>query len=83
MYSFKKSSLEFTEKSVVMDYEGEHCELLWDDVNYIIIGKFTVSFIPKEETNRIITTRIEYKDKILKMLKKYKKEQLLVQERRG
>ena len=66
-----------------MDYEGEHCELLWDDVNYIIIGKFTVSFIPKEETNRIITTRIEYKDKILKMLKKYKKEQLLVQERRG
>ena len=54
-------------------------ELLWSDINYILVGKYSIGFMPKKESDRkvAIYCSIDYIDKIIKVLEKYKKQDLL------
>lgn len=44
--------------------------LNFEDLKCIIIGKYTISFMPKNMNNELLTTRIEYKDEIINIINK-------------
>ncbi len=52
--------------------------VLWQDLNYIIFNKTTISFITKKISGIIIILDIKEKNKILKELQKYGQDNLVV-----
>ena len=72
--NFKKTVFEINNDKVSVDKDFE---LAWKDIESIVINRNTVTFFPKEGTN-FICTRIEYKDEIIKELKKLKKDNLII-----
>lgn len=58
---------------------GQKNELLWSDINYILIGKYSIGFMPKKESDKqvAIYCSINYKEKIYNALEKYEKQELL------
>lgn len=74
--NFVPTKIEFSSKYVKIDNEKKSHVLDWDEIKYILIGKYTISFIPNNN-KEFITTRIDYKDKIISILKKYDKEYLI------
>ena len=63
-----------------IDYNDNYVERKqqWDDIKYIIVNKYTLSFIPKDIAGLIINVPKKYKKEINESLKKYNKEYLLV-----
>ena len=61
-------------------YESEelNINLKWENIKYVIVGKYSIVFIPFSLKYLITSISIEYKDKVVEGLKKYKKEDLLV-----
>lgn len=72
MNSHKKSTIEINKNGILAETEDSKFEIEADELKAIIIGKYTITFIPNDSNKNFITTRIEYKDKIVKALKKYK-----------
>lgn len=74
IFSITKDSVSIENKIV-----GQKNELLWSDINYILVGKYSIGFMPKKDSDRkvAIYCSIDYKDKITKALEKYKKLNLL------
>ena len=52
-------------------------KLYWDNIEWIIINKHTISFLPKSFAHFIITININHKDKVYQALKKYQKLNIL------
>lgn len=52
-------------------------KLYWDNIEYIIINKYTISFLPKSFAHFIITINSKYKEKVYEILKKYHKLDIL------
>ena len=50
----------------------------YDDMECVLINKYSICFIPKTNKSALISLGIRYKDEVIRMLKKYKKESLLV-----
>ena len=52
----------------------------WDSIKNILINKNTISFLPGDvlATNIIMFISTKYKDKVLEAIKKYKKEELVI-----
>ena len=53
-------------------------ETTWEDIYLIIITKYCISFLPNDISKQMITLPIDYKEDILKEIKKYKKEDLII-----
>lgn len=53
-------------------------KLYWDAIEYIIINKYSISILPENFASVAIFIEINSKDKLIKALKKYKKEELLI-----
>jgi len=53
-------------------------KLKWNDINNIIINKYSISFIPKSKDNILMSIDKKYLNDVLKAINKYKKEELLV-----
>lgn len=52
-------------------------KLYWDNIEWIIINKHTISFLPKSFAHFIITININHKNKVYQALKKYQKLNIL------
>jgi len=74
--NFVPTKIEISSNYVKIDNAKKNISLNWDEIKYILIGSYTISFIPNNN-KEFITTRIDYKDKITAALKKYDKEHLL------
>ena len=72
--NFKKTTFEIDKDKVSV---SKDFKLKWNDIDSIVINKNTITFFPKEGTD-FICTRIEYKDEIIKELKKLKKDNLII-----
>ena len=90
MISFKKRIDIFMNidgvKSIIIDEEEVSYEdkekrfnVKWDDIESVIIHKYSISFIPKSSSVALISISTDYKKEVLKALKKYKKESLIVE----
>jgi len=62
---FKNNKLNFT-------FEEE-----WDNIEYILITDYCISFLPKEPHGFLIVISKDYKKDCFELIKKYKKEQLI------
>lgn len=69
---------EITNSFIRIESSGKELKLNWDEIKYIIFGKNTISFIPNNISKPFITTNIMYKEEIIKTLKEYKKEELII-----
>lgn len=76
--SHKKSTIEINKSGILAETEDSKFEIEADVLKAIIIGKYTITFIPNDSSKHFITTRIEYKDKIVKALKKYKLDKYII-----
>lgn len=56
--------------------ESKNYRIKWEDIKNIIINKYSICFIPR--TKILISIYIEYKSDVIKTLKKYHKEDLLI-----
>lgn len=71
---------------ITFDEEGVECtsekemsnKLYWDAIEYIIINKYSISILPKNFASVALFIEISSKDELIKALKKYKKEELLI-----
>ena len=53
-------------------------KLYWDAIEYIIINKYSISILPKNFACIALFVEINSKDELITALKKYKKEELLI-----
>ena len=75
-----KSEFEINEKAIILKNNDKSIELNWDLVKYVIINKESISFIPITQTFDSIVMFIstKYKDDVMDAIKKYKKEELVI-----
>lgn len=69
---------EITNSFVKIETSNKKLKLDWDEIKSIIFGKYTISFISNDISKPFITTNIIYKEEVIKTLKKYKKEDLII-----
>ena len=77
----KSSFFEINEDGVkVESYIGTSSLLKWDLVKYIIINKETISFLPDKisVTSVVLFVSTKYKDEVVNAIKKYNKEELII-----
>ena len=75
--SHQKTIFEITKDGVKVENKDKKFNLKFDEIKKILIGNYTITFIPNDITKNFITTRIEFKEDITKALKKYKKDNLI------
>ena len=78
--------LKHSNSKIIIDEEGieSSCKkvmsnkLYWESIEYIIINKYSISILPKNFASVAIFIEINSKDELIASLKKYKKEDLLI-----
>lgn len=75
-----ENTFEITKEHISLENKKQNIELSFDSIKYIIINKETISFIPKEinATSIVMFISTKYKDDVMTALKKYKKEELVI-----
>lgn len=73
-----ESIFELTEKEVKIEKNSQKLMLEWNSIEKVLINHYSIAFIPKDETLIVIGISSEYKDEIIKEIKKLKKDELLV-----
>lgn len=73
------STFEITKDYVRVENDQKQVQLNWDDIQFIIVGKYTINFIPKDKNQQFITTRTAFKDDVFKAIKKFNKEDLIIE----
>lgn len=53
----------------------------WDSVRNILISKYSIVFIPKDNVNVLMTVSMKYVDNVLKVINKLKKNDLVIDNR--
>ena len=72
-YSKKtKSSLEIDHHNISLVKKESTVSITWDSLKNIVINKYSVLFLPKDIASTYIAINTEYKEEILKIVKKYK-----------
>ena len=76
----KQEIIEINDIGILNDDGNMKIQINWDSIQVIVINKYTISIIPKNEVlnNIIISLSTKYKKEFIKGLKKYNKEFLLV-----
>ena len=75
-----ENTFEITKEHISLENKKQNIELSFDSIKYIIINKETISFIPKEinATSIVMFISTKYKEDVMTALKKYKKEELVI-----
>ncbi|MBR4619272.1 MAG: hypothetical protein IKO49_08210 [Bacilli bacterium] len=68
---------EITEDCVRVEKNGVECKLNWNEITSVIINKNTICFIPRE-LKVLVAISKDYKEQVVSILKKFKKDSLLV-----
>ncbi|MBR2827876.1 MAG: hypothetical protein IKE70_01415 [Bacilli bacterium] len=76
--SYSKTTFEITKDHILVENKIKKYSLKWNELDRILLNNDTILWIPKDEKNDFIITRIEYKEEIIKTLKNLKKEHLIV-----
>lgn len=74
-----KAVFEITSDYVSAKNDNTNIKLKLDEIKSVIISKNMILFIPKEISKPFVATRIEYKEEVIKTLKKYKKDNLIIE----
>ena len=56
----------------------QNVNLNWESIQYIFIGNYSIVFVSKKENLISIAVPIDYKEEILSAIKKYKKEDMII-----
>ena len=51
----------------------------WKDIKYILINKYSISFIPRDKNNILLSISTEYKDKVIDAINKYNYSNLVIE----
>lgn len=73
-----EGTVEINQKEIEVMDDEKTIQIKWESIEYIIVNKYSISFIPKKDTGLFCSIGIDYKDEMIKALKKYKKEDLLI-----
>ena len=73
-----KDTITIDNKKIEFKDENNSFKVEWDNIAFILVNKYSICFIPKTRQNAMITLNRENKDKLVSILKKYRKEDLLV-----
>lgn len=71
-------TLEIDKEGVCYTDPTKSYKLKWENIKYILINKYSISFIPENASMVVISTDLEYKDQVFKALKEVNKENLVV-----
>lgn len=71
-------AVEINEDGVFYADGNKDLRLSWDAIHSVVIGKYSISFFPKNETDYIISLESKYKDSVSDCVKQYGKADLLV-----
>ena len=58
--------------------DNKSFKVKFKDIKCVIMNKYSICFIPNSLNNAIISMTIEYKNDIINVLKKYKREELII-----
>lgn len=70
-------TINITEYGIEYSDEDKTLKLAWNDTQSVIISKYSICFLPKVMTGALISVTVNYKDEIIKCLRKYQEESLL------
>ena len=73
-----KETITINGKLIEFKDENNSFKVDWDQIAFILISKYSICFIPKTRQSAMITFGVQNKDKLIKALNKYNKENLLV-----
>ena len=76
------SVLTIDKEKVTLDNKNNHItyECLWENIKYILISNYCISFVPisRDMSRFIITIPIDYKEECFRLLEKYNKMDLVI-----
>ena len=72
----QKATLEINKEGITINAGKQYNHLDYKDIDNIIINKYSICFM--SSTSQSLYTRIEYKDKVIEALTKYKQDKLIV-----
>ena len=67
-----------TDKGLELKQKNQKVHINWTSIEYIVINKYSICAIPKNPTEIMLSLSNDYKDMFLKAIKKYKKEDLII-----
>lgn len=70
--------IEIDETGVEYKDSEKNVKINWKNIDFILLTKYSICFIPKEEMGIFISVSKDYKDKIFEGIKKYRKEKLII-----
>ncbi len=73
-----KMTITINDKKIEYKDENNSFKADWDQIAFILVSKYSICFIPKTRENAMITLNSENKDKLISVLEKYNKKDLLV-----
>lgn len=74
----KTTIIDLDEKRIEFIDEEKNIRINWSDIEFVLINKETICFIPKRVTSTFISIPTYYKKAILKVLNKYKLDSLVI-----
>ena len=73
-----ETTFEITKKEVKVEKSEQRLQLDWDSIQYVIVNKYSITFLPKDETIIMIGISTEYKNQVIEEIKNLNKEELLI-----
>ena len=70
--------IEFNEDGVEYIDDDKNIRVKWEDLKYVIINKYSICMLPKAILQGFTSVSVKYKNDVIKGLKKYNKESLLI-----
>lgn len=70
--------IEFNEEGIEYIDDDKNIRVKWDDLKYVIINKYSICMLPKAILQGFTSVSIKYKEDVIKGLKKYNKEDTLI-----
>ena len=62
--------------------DGSLMSVKWDSVRYIILNKYSIVFVPKDNVGVLLSISVKYSDEVLKIIDKYNKNELVIDNRK-
>ena len=75
-------TIEFTGEYVGYKDDSKDIRISWDDVSCILFARYSICFIPKNQSDILISISREYEDKVRKGLQEADKEYLITENRK-
>ena len=74
-----KIIIKFDNKKIYYSRSNMKYDIGWKDIKYILINKYSISFIPRDKNNILLSISTEYKDKVIDAINKYNYSNLVIE----